>query len=74
MENDAIRKTFIYKSVREHASTCPLGEVYIELPKDLVDEFAFKIAVRMLMASLPAAPKSTHPETSRTVDQTLSVE
>ena len=53
MEDDAIRKTFIYRSVRDHTSKCPIGEVWVDLPKDLVDEFAFKIAVRMLIDSVP---------------------
>jgi hypothetical protein len=48
MENLAIRKTYIYRAVRDHVSQCPIGEVAVNLPLDLVDEFAFKIATRML--------------------------
>ena len=75
MEIEAIRKTFIYRSVRDHASQCPLGAALITLPKHLVDEFAFKVATHMLSDSISYPPcdhGSNHPERTGTADPSSS--
>lgn len=50
---EAIKRTWIYRAVHSQAS-------YIDdmqLPKDLVDEFALKVTVRVLCAAVPKSPQ-----------------